>query len=353
MPADSPHTAPPCDVLVCNSPFAHLDLVLDQLCDALSGGPHAVVRLPSARALAHEPALLARARVIAGYGNMPITAQLLDAAPRLCGIASCVSGTDGIDLHAASERGVLVAHGPTPQNFRGMAEAAVLLLLHLMYDLDGTREDLRARRPRPEPLRARLLQGKRVGLLGWGRIAQTLATLLSTWEVELLVHSRRGQVEVPPHARCVDLPTLLYESDAVCVLAGAEAGAPPLVGRAELARMPPHAYLINLSRGSTVDEAALTEALRAGALGGAALDVFATEPLPADSPLRTLPNVVLTPHHVGHTREGDASLGPALVANVAALLDGRVPPLVRNPQATPRWLQSFGARPTPQMETTP
>lgn len=324
-------------VAVCGS-HAHLDPVLDSLCDALRQAGVSFDRLPSHRELLAQPALLAACDVVAGFGNMPISAAVMDSAPRLRGVVSCVSGTDGIDLEAATARAILVAHAPTEENTRSVAEAAMLLLLHLLYDLDGTRDNVRHHRGRPNPVHARMLHGKTVGLVGWGRIASIVAALLQPWGVELLVSSRRGRgIEVPAHARAVDLDTLLARSDAVCVLAGAEANAPPLVDRAGLARMKPDAFLINLSRGSNVDEAALVEALRERRIAGAALDVFATEPLPPDSPLRQLPNVILTPHHVGHTREGDASLHPALVENVLALLRGQVPPMVRNRAVVEAW----------------
>ncbi|WP_201684181.1 NAD(P)-dependent oxidoreductase [Ramlibacter aurantiacus] len=329
-------------VAVCGS-LAHLDPLLDGLCEALRDAGHAFDRLPSHHELLAQPALLAACDVIAGFGNMPISAQVMDRAPRLRGVVSCVSGTDGFDLDAASARAIIVAHAPTEENARSMAEAATLLLLQLLYDLDGTRDNLRHDRPRPNPVRARMLNGKTVGLVGWGRIAQIVASLLQPWGVELLVSSRRGTgVDVPAHARAVELDTLLERSDAVCVLAGAEANAPPLVDRAGLARMKSDAFLINLSRGSNVDEPALVEALRERRIAGAALDVFATEPLPLDSPLRQLPHVILTPHHVGHTREGDASLLPALVENVLALLRGQVPPMVRNRAAVDAWQARWG-----------
>jgi len=160
------------------------------------------------------------------------------------------------------------------------------------------------------------------------------------------VHSRRGTPpDLPAHAQAVALETLMAESDYVCVLAGAEANAPPIIDREKLAWMKPDAHLINVSRGANVDESALADALASGSIQGAALDVFAVEPLPADSPLRKLHNVVLTPHHVGHTREGDNSLVPALIENVLALLDGEVPPRVRNPQAVAAWRERWGGRP--------
>jgi phosphoglycerate dehydrogenase-like enzyme len=324
-------------VAVCDGP-PHLAGLFDALCTLLDERGVRYGRYPSPRAWFADAPALASTEVAIGFGDMPIDGAVLDRTPCLHAIVSCVSGTEGISLEEATARGVIVAHAPTGENVRSMAEAAMLLLLHLHYDLDNTRDDLRLNRPRPAPVRARLLAGRTIGLVGWGRIAHTLVELLQPWGVTRLVHSRRGRPDdLPAGVQAVPLDALFARSDAICVLAGAVAGAPPIVGSAQIAVMKPDACLINLSRGSTVDEAALTQALRERRIAGAALDVFAIEPLPADSPLRGLPNVVLTPHHVGHTREGDASLFTALNGNVSALLEGRPPLFVRNPDVLAAW----------------
>jgi phosphoglycerate dehydrogenase-like enzyme len=324
-------------VAVCDGP-RHLNPVQDGLCRELqaAGVPHRRWHEPVA--MLGDLEMLRGVEVLAGFGSLPVNAAVLDAAPALRGVVSCVSGTDGIDLAAASARGVLVAHAPTPENARSMAEAALMLLLSLSYDLDRTRARMAAGEGKPLQVGSRMLHGQTIGLVGWGRIAQLLAQLLQPFDVKLLVYSRRGApADLPPQVRAVTLDELMSSSDAVCVLAGAVAHAPPIVDRRALGLMRPSSHLINLSRGSTVDEVALAEVLQAGRIAGAALDVFAVEPLPADSPLRRCANVILTPHHVGHTREGDASLLPALVANVMALLEGRLPPMIRNPEAIPAW----------------
>jgi D-3-phosphoglycerate dehydrogenase len=251
---------------------------------------------------------------------------------------SCVSGTDGFDVNAATERGILVANAATPDNHRGMAEAAVMLMLNLVHDLDASRHAMRANLPRPYPLKAQSLWGKTVGLVGWGRISALVAQLLQPWGVRILVYSRRDQPgELPDHVELTGLDTLMRDSDVVCVLAGAIAGAPPVVTRGHLELLQPSAFFISLSRGSTVDEAALADLLAQQRLAGAALDVFQKEPLPADSALRSLESVILTPHRVGHTFEADTSLIGATIANVQALWKGLAPPLLCNPQALPSW----------------
>lgn len=347
QPAQARITAdhPPISVAVCDS-YAHLAPLFDALCGALDGRGSHYERFPSYHALLEDRSRLPEVDVIAAFGSIPVTEAVIRAAPRLRAVVSCVAGTDGIDLAAATAAGVLVANASTDENSRCMAESVLMLLLQLFYDLDGTRDDLRHGRDRPQPLRARMLSGKTIGIVGWGRIARTLADLLAPWRVRLLVYSRRGTPpDLAAHATPVDLDGLMAASDAVCVLAAPEPGGPPLVGAPQLSRMKPDAFFVNVSRGATVDEAALVETLRAGRIAGAALDVFRVEPLPADSPLRALPNVILTPHHVGHTREADESLIPAIIDNVIAPLEGRLPSRVRNPAVAALWRDRWGGRP--------
>jgi D-3-phosphoglycerate dehydrogenase len=290
-----------------------------------------------------NPGLMAQVQVAVGFGTMPMSAAVFDAAPRLHAVVSCVSGTDGFDVPAATQRGILVANAATPDNQRGMAEAAVMLMLNLVHDLDSSRQAMRLGLPRPYPMPAQSLWGKTVGLVGWGRISAMTAELLRPWGVRLLVHSRREHPgDMPDHVALTPLDALMRDSDVVCVLAGAQAGAPPIVTRPHLASMKPSAFFISLARGSTVDEAALTEVLAQKRIAGAALDVFHTEPLPDHSALRGLDHVILTPHRVGHTWESDQSLILATTANVQALWRGQVPPLLCNPAALALWPKRRG-----------
>ena len=328
-------------VVVCAVPeLPHLDPLLDGVRQWLAAEHIPHHNLPSVQALLGDPALMAQVQVAVGFGTMPMTAQVFDAAPRLHAVVSCVSGTDGFDVPAATARGILVANAATPDNQRGMAEAAVMQMLNLVHDLDGSREAMRLGLPRPYPMAAQSLWGKTIGLVGWGRISAMTAELLRPWGVRILVHSRRENPgHVPDHVTITPLDRLMRESDVVCVLAGAQAGAPPIVTRAHLGLLKPSAFFISLARGSTVDEAALTELLSQKRIAGAALDVFQTEPLATSSALRTFDHVILTPHRVGHTFESDQSLIAATTANVQAVWRGQAPPLLCNPAALALWPQ--------------
>ena len=148
---------------------------------------------------------------------------------------------------------------------------------------------------------------------------------------------------VPAGVEKVDLPTLLRESDVVSVLTGLSPQTRHLLGADELALMKPSAYLVNTGRGEVIDEAALCAALRDRRIAGAALDTFTVEPLAAASPLRTLENVILTPHCVGHSVEGNAALGPAMVDNIRRMLAGDLPLHCANPAAETAWRHRLNA----------
>src|SRR6185437_11741654 len=148
---------------------------------------------------------------------------------------------------------------------------------------------------------------------------------------------------LPPMPR-VDLDTLLRTSDVVLVLASLNPGTRGLIGAEQLRLMKKTAILVNTARGAIVDEASLAEALRGGVIAGAAVDCFEVEPLPNDSPLRGLPNAVLTPHMIGHTIEAHQSLEDATRENLARVLAGEQPRYVVNPAVLPAWRKRWGGK---------
>ncbi|MGV3573425.1 MAG: NAD(P)-dependent oxidoreductase [Ramlibacter sp.] len=268
--------------------------------------------------------------------------ELLRAAPRLRGIVNAAIGLETVDLDTASALGIIVGHGAVPENFLGMAEAAVMLMLNLRLQLRKSEEVLQGTRPRPaarpQEQHARMVRGCTVGLVGYGRIASAVADRLRPFGVRLLAHSPTTRPErFAPDVEVVDLDALLERSDIVGLFAESNARTRGIIDAQALARMKPTAYLVNVARGDLVDEPALERALRGGRIAGAALDVFAEEPLPAGSPLRTLDNVILTPHLVGHTRELYAALAPAALDNIARILRGELPLHCKNPAAEGRW----------------
>jgi D-3-phosphoglycerate dehydrogenase len=290
---------------------------------------------------ANEP--LAAADLLLCCANFPMTRPMFDAAPRLRAIVSAITGTEGIDLPAATERAVVVANAQTEENVTGMAEATLLLILAALYDFNGTQELIRRGLPRPDPLRAHQLRGKTIGFVGFGKIGRECARLLAPWGADLQYCARRdADLSGLPPLRRVDLDTLMRTSDVVSVLTSLNAESRGMIDAAKLRLMKPTAILVNTARGGIIDEAALTAALRDGALAGAALDCFAVEPLPKDSPLRDLPNVILTPHMIGHTHEAHESLETATRRNLEAIVAGLPPRYVVNPAVLPAWTAKWG-----------
>ncbi len=166
---------------------------------------------------------------------------------------------------------------------------------------------------------SRTLSGRVLGLIGFGRISQQTVRLLSAWDVgEIMAHTRSPRPADWPGVRFADLPDLLRRCDVVVVNLPATPQTRGLLDRSRLGLMKPGSYLVNASRGGIVDERALAELLHSGQLSGAAVDTFAVEPPPSDSPLRSAPNAILTGHEAGHTVEMFDSFVSAAVDNVGA-----------------------------------
>ncbi len=286
--------------------------------------------------------LFGRAEVMMFSSRSICSREIMLAAPRLRGIVNPTIGLETVDLAAANELGIIVGHGATPENFLGMAEATVMLILMLMYQPRETEAVLRDRRRRPrstpKDVWARMLRGRTVGLVGLGRIARGVVERLSGFGVNLVACDPFvGRDQAPEGVKMTDLDTLLRSSDIVAVLVSITPESRGMLGERELALMKPSAYLVNTSRGEAIDEAALYRALREKSIAGAALDSFAVEPLPDDSPLRQLDNVILTPHMVGHTQDAFVSFPPAAVENITRILRGEPPLYCKNPEVIPAW----------------
>jgi len=286
--------------------------------------------------------LFGRAEVMMFSSRSICSREIMLAAPRLRGIVNPTIGLETVDLAAANELGIIVGHGATPENFLGMAEATVMLILMLMYQPRETEAVLRDRRRRPrstpKDVWARMLRGRTVGLVGLGRIARGVVERLSGFGVNLVACDPFvGRDQAPEGVKMTDLDTLLRSSDIVAVLVSITPESRGMLGERELALMKPSAYLVNTSRGEAIDEAALYRALKEKRIAGAALDSFAVEPLPDDSPLRQLDNVILTPHMVGHTQDAFVSFPPAAVENITRILRGEPPLYCKNPEVIPAW----------------
>ena len=247
--------------------------------------------------------------------GQPVGAELFAQLPALRVVATATVGFDHIDIAAAEEHGVAVVSVPDYCT-QEVADHALALLLGLTrgvvaLDLDVRRGGWNAKAAGP----LRTLAELRVGIVGLGRIGGALVTRLlalgaEVWAHDVLPVARDG-------VRFVELEELLAECDAVTLHVPLTRETRGLIGRTEIALMKPHALLVNTSRGAVVDVGAVLEALRAGRLGGAALDVLPQEPPPV-APLA--PNLVLTPHAAYYSEAAEERSVRLAVARVREIL---------------------------------
>jgi phosphoglycerate dehydrogenase-like enzyme len=272
--------------------------------------------------------------------RMALPRRLIERLPNLKLITIVGRSLPNLDMAAATERGVLVAHSDFANpRFRSVRDATPELAWGLMI---ATVRNLAEehRRMRDGGWQATIgvtLSGKTLGLLGLGRIGTRMTEYAKAFGMEVIAWSQNltGEAAAAVGARRVDKATLFEQADVVSVHLVLSERTRGLVGAPELALMKPHAYLINTSRGPIVDEAALIAALKTGRIAGAGLDVFDGEPPAPDHPLRLLPNVTLSPHLGYVTREMLSAFYADTIEAVVAWLDG-TPIRVANPEALPR-----------------
>lgn len=261
--------------------------------------------------------------------KQPLTAAHLSHAKALKLVQVFGRNVSGIDRLACAHRQIEVSVIDRPSN-RLVAEQTLLIMLALMHDLDETRRGFN--RPSPVPPSSwaynwagcrgvRGLAGRTVGLIGFGEIGRLVAEYLRVFQVRLLYtrRNRDPRDEVDTGANFAPLDAVITNSDIISIHVPGIAANKHLLDAKMLAKAKRGAFIVNTSRGSVIDEMALVDALRVRRIAGAGLDVFATEPLPADHPLRRLDNVILTPHVSGGTRNEhwiDGELGPIVRAAI-------------------------------------
>ena len=268
------------------------------------------------------------------YG--PVSRRVIEGLPRVRVLVRYGVGVDGIDVDAATERGIPVVNVPD-YGTDEVANHAVALLLALARKLARLDRQTRAGRWNVfEVGPVRRLAGQTVGILGVGRIGRRVARKLSGFDVRLLGADPYVTV-FPPGVEPVSLDRLLAESDYLTIHCPLTAETRHLVDAKALARMKPTAALVNTARGGLVDETALAEALDAGRLGGAGLDVTETEPLDPRSPLLSMDHVIVTPHAAWYSEEGRSDLKRRVAEEAVRVLRGERPIHCVNPAVLGRF----------------
>lgn len=258
-----------------------------------------------------------------------VPAEVLDAAVNCRTVARYGVGVDNIDVARATELGMVVSNVPV-YCVDEVADSALLGILALARRLLPLTRDIAAGGwGRDVPGAGTRLRGKVLGLVGLGVIGSALASRAQALGLQVIGFDRSGQA--PAGGRAVaSLDELLDQADVVSLHVPLTERTHHLIGAAQLQRMKPTAWLVNTARGPLVDNAALLGALESGAIAGAALDVTDPEPLPAEHPLRTRDDVVLTPHTAFSSDGSLIELAQKAATNVVDVLQGRVPATVVN-----------------------
>ena len=259
-------------------------------------------------------------QVIAAQGESKVPRALIAQLPALKLISVFGVGYDGVDVQAAKERGAAVTHTPEVLN-DDVADLALGLMLSIARRIPQADQYVRAGRwaQGPMPLASKM-SGARLGIVGLGRIGGAIAKRAEAFGMSIAYHGR-SQVAGSPYAYCATAKALAAQSDYLVVITPGGAGTKHLINAEVLAALGPKGYLINVARGSVVDEAALLDALQRKAIAGAALDVYENEPHVPEG-FWSLDNVVLAPHMASATLQTRTAMGNLAFGNVKAFFDG-------------------------------
>jgi D-3-phosphoglycerate dehydrogenase len=296
--------------------------------DVLAAAHRTDVRLDLPR-----PALLQALAEDGGWDALVVRSQtrvdaelLAAAAPRLSAVGVASVGTDRIDLDAATRAGVMVVNAPTG-NTIAAAEQTMALMLALHRRVPEADASVRAGEWERGSFTGAELWRRTLGIIGLGKIGKAVARRAAGFEMRVLAYDPYLTAEQAEDngARLVGLPELLHRSDVVTVHTPLTRETRGMIGRAQIEAMKPGARLLNVARGGIVDEAALAEALVSGHLAGAAVDVYSVEPMAADNPLRSAPNLVLTPHLGASTVEAQDRVAVQMAEQLLEALAGVTP----------------------------
>jgi lactate dehydrogenase-like 2-hydroxyacid dehydrogenase len=270
---------------------------------------------------------LSGVRAMITAGGTQLSARVMDMLPSLRAIVCYGTGYDGVDLVAARERQIAVGNSPGA-NAASVADLAVTLMLAITRRIIPADEFVRNgswAASKPSPLLRALPgnPGRRVGVYGMGEIGRKIAARMAAFETEVGYFSR-SRHEVP-YSYFESLEALAEWCSVLMIAVRASANTHHAVNADILQKLGPDGYVVNIARGSVIDEAALVAALTNNTIAGAGLDVFEKEPHPK-SALTGLPNVVLTPHIGGHTADSHAAMQDCVIANLKAFFAGK--PLV-------------------------
>lgn len=273
----------------------------------------------------------------------PLPEALFANAPNLRAAIRHGAGLDMIPVEAATAAGVLVANVPGA-NARSVAEHVFFVAMALLRRFRGMDRDLREQgwlAGREHAPRTHELAGRTVGIVGTGNVGTAVAAIAMHGFGLEVIASTRNASRLPAGVAHRNVDELVAECDILVLCCPLTPETRGLVDSRRIAAMKPDAILINVSRGPVVNDASLIDALSAGRIAGAALDVFSTQPLPPEHPYFTLDNVIVTPHMAGITEESMERMGVGAAAEARRVLAGELPVNLCNPEVVLRYRKRF------------
>lgn len=288
------------------------------------------------------------AELLAGL-FVPVSSKVMEAMPKLKIVGVSRAGVENVNVAEATARGIAVFH-VMGRNAHAVSDFAIGMMLSEARNIARAHNAIKTGTWRKTFSNSEIvpeLTGRTIGLVGFGYIGSLVAKKLSGFDVRVLVYDPYTDPDVLRAAGVepVSLETVLTEADIVSLHARLSDESKGMIGADQLALMKPTAILINTARAGLVDEAALAETLRENRIAGAALDVFSTEPIPADSPFLELDNVTLTTHLAGTTADALSNSPFLLMDDISKLLTGDKPRFLKNPEvlADPRFAEWLSA----------
>ncbi|MFK0689042.1 hydroxyacid dehydrogenase [Mesorhizobium sp. IMUNJ 23033] len=273
----------------------------------------------------------------------PLPPALFEDAAKLRAAIRHGAGLDMIPMEAATAAGVLVANVPAV-NARSVAEHVMFVTLALLRRFRMVDCDLRAKgwlAGREHANANSELAGKTIGIVGLGAVGQAVGHIAAHGFDLNVVATTRSMRPAPDRVGFLSIDALVEQSDIIVLCCPLTEETRGLISRERIARMKPHALLINVSRGPVVDDDALIEALQKGRIGGAALDVFSTQPLPPNHPYFGFDNVIITPHMAGITEESMMRMGVGAAGEALLVLANKLPVNLRNPEVVQQYRRRF------------
>lgn len=281
------------------------------------------------------------ADIVIVRANLP--PALFADAPRLRAAIRHGAGLDMIPVEAATAAGVLVANVPAV-NARSVAEHVLFVTMALLRRFRMVDGDLRSRgwlAGRAHAEATHELAGRIAGIVGMGAVGLEVARIARKgFGLDVVANSRRRD-SIPAGVGYLDIDKLVAEADVLVLCCPLTPETRGLINRTRIRAMRPGSLIINVSRGPVIDDEALIEALGDGHIGGAALDVFATQPLPPDHPYFGFANVIITPHMAGITEESMMRMGTGAASEALRVLANDLPVNLRNPDVLPRYRARF------------